>query len=121
MVADDHFHPESLSEFIAALDSAGFRVLDGSSLPTWRGPIHPAFGSLTDAQTMDVVIAPGWPFQPPAVFVQGLNTNRFNPRGSGVHVAGRRLQPRLDHRRGSFLEDRRMVQEGETWVGGRSP
>ena len=24
---------------------------------------------------MDIVIAPGWPFQPPAVFVQGLNTN----------------------------------------------
>ena len=81
MVADDHFHPESLSEFIAALDSAGFRLLDGSSLPTWRGPIYPAFGSLTDAQTMDVVIAPGWPFQPPAVFVQGLNTNRSTLEG----------------------------------------
>ena len=45
------------------------------AIPIWRGAIHPAFGSLTDAETMDIVIARGWPFQPPAVFVQGLNTN----------------------------------------------
>ncbi len=75
MVADDHFHPESLAEFTAALTSAGFRLVDDSNHPIWRGVIHPAFGSLTDAETMDIVIAPGWPFQPPAVFVQGLNTN----------------------------------------------
>ena len=67
---DDHFHPESLAEFTAALTSAGFRLVDDSSHPRWRGAIHSAFGSLTDAETMDIVIAPGWPFQPPAVFVQ---------------------------------------------------
>ena len=75
MVADDHFHPESLSEFTADLTSVGFQLVADSSLPRWRGSIHPAFGSLTDAETMDIVIAGGWPFQPPAVFVQGLNTN----------------------------------------------
>ena len=75
MVTDDHFHPESLSEFTADLTSTGFQLVADSSPPRWRGSIHPAFGSLTDAATMDIVIAGGWPFQPPAVFVQGLNTN----------------------------------------------
>ena len=36
------------------------------------GKIHPSFGPLTDATTMDVVIAPGWPFQPPLLLVEGL-------------------------------------------------
>ena len=30
---------------------------------------------------MDIVIAPGWPFQPPAIFVQGLNTNHSTRGG----------------------------------------
>ena len=75
MVTDDHFHPGSLAEFTTALASAGFQLVADSVPHRWRGTIHPAFGSLTDAETMDIVIAPGWPFQPPAVFVQGLNTN----------------------------------------------
>ena len=75
MITDDHFHPESIEKFTTALGSAGFQLVAGSSPPRWTGTIHPAFGPLTDAATMDIVIAPGWPFQPPAVFVQGLNTN----------------------------------------------
>ena len=75
MIDDEHFHLESLEEFTSELASAGFLRIPGNGNPIWRGKIHPAFGSLTDAETMDIVIAPGWPFQPPAVFVQGLNTN----------------------------------------------
>ena len=75
MATDDHFHPESLAEFTTALASAGFQLVADSAPHRWRGTIHPAFGSLTDAETMDIVIAPGWPFQPPAVFVQGLDTH----------------------------------------------
>lgn len=74
-MAGDHFHPESLEEFTAELAAAGFRLASNSVLPRWTGPIHSAFAPLSNATTMDIVIAPGWPFQPPAVFVQGLNTN----------------------------------------------
>ena len=41
----------------------------------WRGPIHPAFDGLTDAGAMEIVFDPGWPYRPPRVFVQGLDTN----------------------------------------------
>ena len=75
MTTDDHFHPESLEEFTTALGSAGFQLAVGSRPPRWKGSIHPAFGPLTDSATMAIVIAPGWPFKPPAVFIQGLNTN----------------------------------------------
>ena len=75
MITDDHFHLESLVEFTTGLTSAGFQLVPGSNPPRWTGSIHPAFRTLTDAATMDVVIVPGWPFQPPALFVQGLNTN----------------------------------------------
>ena len=74
MLTDNHFHLESLEEFTTELVSAGFQLVPGSS-NRWVGDIHPAFRPLTDAETMDIVIAPGWPFQPPAVLVQGLNTN----------------------------------------------
>lgn len=75
MNMDDHFHPESLEEFTQGLAAAGFELVAGSNPPRWRGAIHPAFASLTDATTMDVLMVPGWPFQPPAVFVDGLHTS----------------------------------------------
>ena len=74
-MAQDHFHFESLEEFLDDLADAGFHPVQDSSRVRWTGPIHPAFAGLTTATTMEVVIVPGWPFQPPAVFVQGLNTN----------------------------------------------
>ena len=76
MMTDDHFHLESLEQFTTVLGSVGFQLVADSTPPRWRGKIHPAFAKLTDAATMDIVITPGWPFQPPAVFVQGLNTSR---------------------------------------------
>ena len=75
MITDEHFHLESLEQFTTELASAGFELISDSNPPKWTGKIHPAFRSLTDATTMDIVIVPGWPFQPPAVIVQGLHTN----------------------------------------------
>ena len=81
MTSEQHFHLESLDQFAAQLAAAGFEPIAGSDPPRWTGAIHPAFRTLTDAETMDVIIAPGWPFQPPALFVQGLNTNHSTPGG----------------------------------------
>ena len=81
MNIDDHFHLESLEQFIAELTSAGFQPASDSIYTRLTGKIHPAFKPLTDATTMDIVILPGWPFQPPALLVQGLNTNHSTLAG----------------------------------------
>ena len=81
MATEKYFHLESLERFSTELATAGFELVAGSDPPGWTGRIHPAFKKLTDAETMDIVIAPGWPFQPPALFVQGLNTNHSTPSG----------------------------------------
>lgn len=80
-MTDDHFHMESLVEFRAELEDAGFRRVHESNSERWEGKAHPALAPLTNATTMTIVIAPGWPFQPPAVFVDGLNTNHSTPDG----------------------------------------
>ena len=80
-MTDDHFHLESLEEFREELAEVGFERVPESSLERWTGRPHPSLEPLTDATTMDIVIAPGWPFQPPAVFVDGLNTNHSTPNG----------------------------------------
>ena len=72
---NDHFDLDSLNGFTGELADAGFQPVPQSNPQRWLGKIHPAFAPLTDATTMDIAIAPGWPFQPPALFVQGLNTN----------------------------------------------
>ena len=74
-MTDDHFHLESMEAFELYLKEAGFRPVEAANQSRWRGPIHKAFASLTAATTMDIVIGPGWPFQPPALFVDGLDTN----------------------------------------------
>ena len=60
---------------------AGFVPVAIAGSSGWRGPIHPAFEELTEAAAMDIVIRPGWPFQPPALLVEGLDTNRSMPGG----------------------------------------
>ncbi len=74
-MTNEHFHTESLEEFASQLAELGFQsvVISGSS--RWRGPVHPAFGALTAETTMDIVVRPGWPFQPPVLLVDGLDTN----------------------------------------------
>ena len=81
MTTDQHFNRDSLEQFTAELEGAGFQLVAGSGPPRWTGAIHPAFKTLTNAETMDIVIAPGWPFQPPALFVHGLNTNHSTLNG----------------------------------------
>ena len=55
-MTDDHFHPESLEEFKGQLTAEGFEPVVSSGPVRWRGPIHPAFSSLSEATTMDIVI-----------------------------------------------------------------
>lgn len=77
----DHFHTESLELFTADLEADGFVAIAAYHRPAWRGAIDPAFGGLTDAAHMDIVIRPGWPFRPPMLFVPGLNTNHATADG----------------------------------------
>ena len=74
-MTDDHFQLESLESFECYLEQAGFRPVEAANKARWRGPIHKAFASLTEAKTMDIVIGAGWPFRPPALLVDGLDTN----------------------------------------------
>ena len=71
----NHFHTQSLRAFEQDLAVAGFEPVTANSPSHWRGPIHPAFESLTKAATMDIVIKDGWPYEPPALLVDGLDTN----------------------------------------------
>ena len=74
-MTDDHFHMESLEAFERDLTAAGFTPVSAVNQSRWCGPIHEAFAPLTAAATMDIVIGAGWPFRPPALFVDGLDTN----------------------------------------------
>ena len=69
------FDIASLEGFRADLVASGFEPITSTDRRKWSGPIHPAFDGLTDAQTMMIVFDVGWPYRPPGVFVQGLNTN----------------------------------------------
>ena len=77
----ESFDSASLEDFWATLVTRGFEPLEGTSRIRWRGPIHPAFNDLTDAQTMDIMFSLGWPLQPPAVLVDGLDTNHYTLDG----------------------------------------
>ncbi len=80
-MTSDHFHTEYLEAFENSLAASGYELVDIGGLSGWRGPIHQAFSGLTDATTMDIVIRPGWPFQSPALLVEGLDTNHSTPGG----------------------------------------
>ena len=71
----ESFDIASLEGFRADLVASGFEPVPSTERRMWRGPIHPAFDGLTDTRTMEIVFDPGWPYRPPRVFVQGLNTN----------------------------------------------
>ena len=80
-MTDDHFHTESLEEFKGELAELGFQSVVVDRMPRLSGAIHQAFSPLTTATTMDIVIRPGWPFQSPALFVDGLDTNHLTLDG----------------------------------------
>ncbi len=71
----ESFDIASLEGFRTDLVASGFEPVPSTERRMWRGPIHPAFDRLTDARTMEIVFDPGWPYRPPRVFVQGLDTN----------------------------------------------
>lgn len=75
------FDIASLETFRVDLVESGFEPVPGTDRSSWRGPIHPAFDGLTDEQDMEIVFGVGWPYRPPAVFVQGLNTNHCMRNG----------------------------------------
>ena len=77
----DTFDLGSLEWFLSDLVTAEFEPVPSTDRRQWSGPIHPAFDGLTDAPTMDIVFDPGWPYQPPRVYVQGLNTNHYTLDG----------------------------------------
>ena len=71
----ESFDIASLEGFRADLVAAGFEPVPTTERRMWRGPVHPAFDGLTDTRTMEIVFDPGWPFRPPRVIMQGLDTN----------------------------------------------
>ena len=77
----DTFDLVSLEWFLSDLIAAGFEPVPRTDRRLWRGPIHPAFDGLTDARTMDIALHDGWPYVPPSVLVQGLNTNHYTLDG----------------------------------------
>ena len=71
----DSFDIASLEGFRADLVASGFEPVPRTERRLWRGPIHPAFCGITEARAMEILFDNGWPYLPPRVFVQGLNTN----------------------------------------------
>ena len=71
----ESFDIASLEGFRVELVPSGFEPVPGTERRRWQGPIHPAFDGLTDTRAMEILFDPGWPYRPPRVFVQGLDTN----------------------------------------------
>ena len=71
----ESFDIASLEGFRDDLVASGFEPVPGTERRMWRGPIHPAFDGLTDTLSMEIVFDLGWPYRPPRLFVQGLDTN----------------------------------------------
>ncbi len=81
MTTDTDFAPASKEKFIAELEEAGFKRIPDDKELLLRGRIHSAFESLTDARTMDILVRSGWPYHPPTLIVQGLNSNHSTSWG----------------------------------------
>ena len=81
MSQSEHFDLGSLQRFTSELARTGFQFVPNSRSHRWVGRIHPAFESLTEAETMQIVIQPGWPFQPPVLLVPGLDTSHSTADG----------------------------------------
>ena len=70
----------SLERFQTELIEAGFEPLAGSRR-AWRGPIAASLQNLTNATTMRIVFADGWPFRNPHLFVEGLDEWHLSASG----------------------------------------
>jgi molybdopterin/thiamine biosynthesis adenylyltransferase len=65
--------PASLDGFRAELLEAGFEP-SGEGARIWVGPIACPLVSLTSAETMQISIWDGWPYRPPSLFVDGIES-----------------------------------------------
>jgi molybdopterin/thiamine biosynthesis adenylyltransferase len=75
-VASAEFHtvdPASLDGFRAELIEAGFEP-SGEGARCWVGPICPPLASLTAAETMRLCFRSGWPYRPPTLYVDGIES-----------------------------------------------
>ena len=99
----------------------GFEPVVPSDAVRWRGPIHSAFSSLSEATTMDIVIRAGWPFQPPVLLVEGLDTNHSTL--GGYVCMWRDGDPSLEWTTvpGFFSRIEGLVRESQERLGGRRP
>ncbi len=70
----------SLEAFHTELIEAGFEPVTDPR-DKWIGPIHSAFGALTEANNMAIIIRDGWPIIFPILFVEGLHTNHLTEEG----------------------------------------
>ena len=115
----DCFNLASLEAFTTQLVAAGFEPIEDYGRKYWTGAIYPAFAPLTDATTMDIHIAPGWPFRPPALFVAGLNTNHSTLDGLVCMWREGDTSLRWLTVEGPLRSDRGMVPEREARLGTR--
>ena len=81
MTSDTDFDPKSKERFIAELQDVGFNRVPDQKETRLRGRIHSAFEGLTNAGTMDILVKPGWPYSPPIVIVDGLDSNHSTSWG----------------------------------------
>ena len=81
MTSATDFDPKSKESFIAELLDVGFSRMPDIEAVILRGRIHSSFEGLTNTRTMDIVIGDGWPYQPPVVIVDGLDSNHSTPWG----------------------------------------
>lgn len=81
MMSDNYFDVSLLREFEEELRRKGFVALPDGELSHWQGPIHPSFKNLTPTEIMKIRMAPGWPYTPPEVFVDGLRTSHVTAGG----------------------------------------
>jgi molybdopterin/thiamine biosynthesis adenylyltransferase len=64
----------SLDAFRGELIEAGFEPRKGDRRE-WIGPIAEPLKALTEAQTMRIRIEDGWPYRPPTLFVEGIDSD----------------------------------------------
>lgn len=66
--------PASLDGFRAELIEAGFEPSDEGGARCWEGPITPSLSALTSAATMRICFRRGWPYRPPVLTVDGVDS-----------------------------------------------
>jgi molybdopterin/thiamine biosynthesis adenylyltransferase len=66
--------PGSLHRFRTGLIERGFEP-QGDDPTVWEGPIADCFEGLTDAKVMTIRFTDGWPYRPPKLYVEGIDSD----------------------------------------------